>query len=58
MIRSLIDSNFAWLIQSNIARFRQILHGELTQPQRQAIDRLLAEQQVQLDALERPDAGK
>jgi len=48
-------ANIAWLIQANIVRFEMILKGVLTNLQRQAMERLLADQRAKLEALDRPD---
>ena len=54
---SLIDDNVIWLIRSNIVRFEHILSGELTADQRQAMERLLAEQRAKLDGLGQSETG-
>ena len=54
---SLIDDNVIWLIRSNIVRFEHILSGELTADQRQAMERLLAEQRAKLDGLDQSEKG-
>jgi hypothetical protein len=48
-------ANLGWLIQANIVRFELLLKGVMTALQRQTMERLLAEQRANLEALDRPD---
>jgi hypothetical protein len=41
----------SWLIQANIVRLQIVLQEELNEPQRRAIERLIAEQRAKLEAL-------
>jgi hypothetical protein len=52
-----IDANLIWLIRSNIARFEQILNGELTAVQRGAIEQLLAQERAKLEGLAQSERG-
>jgi hypothetical protein len=57
MARPLPDPNVTWLVQANILRYQRILDGELTILQRQAVERLLAEQRAKLEELVRPEGS-
>lgn len=49
----LTTANDAWLLQANILRFELILNGTLTLLQREAMERLVAEQRAKLEDLTR-----
>lgn len=47
-----------WLVQSNIFRLQIVLKAELTEAERRAMERLMAQQQSKLNELERSVARR